>query len=91
MGSPAGDRRRMPLPSARRLVAGGGRYVANVSAPGMLHAAFTRSVWPHARIRAIDPGPALAVPGVQAFFSLPDLERMGAGKARTPSSWTMRP
>jgi carbon-monoxide dehydrogenase large subunit len=53
----------------------------------MLHAAFTRSVWPHARIRAVDPGPALAVPGVQAVFSLPDLERMGAGKL--PVGWVL--
>jgi CO/xanthine dehydrogenase Mo-binding subunit len=64
----------MPVPSARRLVAGGGRYVANISSPGMLHAAFTRSVWPHATIRAIDPRPALAVPRVRAVFSLSDLE-----------------
>jgi carbon-monoxide dehydrogenase large subunit len=77
----------MPLPSARRLVAGGGRYVANISSPGMLYAAFTRSVWPHARIGGIDTGPALAVPGVRAAFSLPDLERLGAGKL--PVGWVL--
>jgi carbon-monoxide dehydrogenase large subunit len=53
----------------------------------MLHAAFTRSVWPHARIGDIDPGPALAVPGVRAAFSLPDLERLGAGKL--PVGWVL--
>jgi aerobic carbon-monoxide dehydrogenase large subunit len=87
MGSPDGDRRRIPLPSARRLVTGGGRYVANISAPGMLHAAFTRSVWPHASIAAIDPGPALAVPGVRAVFGFSDLERIGVGKL--PVGWVL--
>jgi carbon-monoxide dehydrogenase large subunit len=87
MGSAAGDRRRIPLPSARRLVAGGGRYVANISPPGMRHAGFTRSVWPHARIGTIDPAPALAVPGVHAVFSLADLERLGVGKL--PVGWVL--
>jgi aerobic carbon-monoxide dehydrogenase large subunit len=87
MGSRAGDRRRVPLPSARRLVEGGGRYVANISVPGMLHVAFTRSVWPHAEIAAIDPRPALAVPGVRAVFSLSDLERIGVGKL--PVGWVL--
>src|SRR5262245_23124134 len=87
MGSHAGDPRCMPLPSARRLVAGGGRYVANISPPGMLHAAFVRSVCAHARIGAIDRAAAMAVPGVRSVFCLADLERMGAGKL--PVGWVL--
>jgi carbon-monoxide dehydrogenase large subunit len=87
MGSPTGDPRRKPLPSAKRLVAGGGRYVANISSPGMLHAAFVRSVQAHARVGAIDPAPAMAIPGVQAVFCLSDLERMGMGKL--PVGWVL--
>src|SRR5262245_60992013 len=87
MDSLTGDRRRMPLPSAKRLVAGGGRYVANISSPGMLHATFVRSVQAHARIGEIDPAPAMAVPGVQAVFFLSDLERMGVGKL--PVGWVL--
>jgi carbon-monoxide dehydrogenase large subunit len=56
-----------------RLLTGRGVYVDDISLPGMLHAYFVRS--PHARaaIRAIDASAALAVPGVHAVFTAPDL------------------
>lgn len=50
----------------RRFVTGSGRYIDDLTLPGMLHAGFVRSPHPHARIRRIDPAPALAVPGVAA-------------------------
>jgi carbon-monoxide dehydrogenase large subunit len=53
----------------------------------MLHAAFARSVWPHARLAGIGREQAMAVPGVRAVFSLSDLERMGAGKL--PVGWVL--
>ena len=34
----------------RRLITGAGRYVSDVVLPGMLHAAFVRSVHAHARL-----------------------------------------
>src|SRR5205085_2374442 len=52
-----------------RLLTGKGSYVDDISLPGMLHAAFVRSPFPRAAIRAIDPSPALAVPGVRAVFT----------------------
>jgi carbon-monoxide dehydrogenase large subunit len=48
----------------RRLLTGAGRYVADLEAPDALHAAFVRSPHAHARIRAVDLAPALALPGV---------------------------
>ena len=45
-----------------RLLTGQGRYVDDVTYPGMLHAAFLRSVHPHARILSIDVSRALALP-----------------------------
>src|SRR5438067_168334 len=38
----------------RRLLAGAGRYIDDVTVPGMLHAAFLRSPYPHAEIGSID-------------------------------------
>lgn len=56
-----------------RFVTGTGRYIDDLSLPGMLGAAFMRSPHPHARILRIDPAPALAVPGVVAVATGRDL------------------
>ena len=56
-----------------RFVTGGGRYIDDLSLPGMLHAAFVRSPHPHARIRRIDPTSALALAGVVAVATGRDL------------------
>lgn len=56
---------RLPPREARRLLAGRGQYVADVRLPGLRHVAFVRSPHAHARIRSIDPAPALALPGVR--------------------------
>jgi aerobic carbon-monoxide dehydrogenase large subunit len=58
-----------------RLLAGAGRFVDDISAPDMLHAAFVRSPYPHAEILSIDAGPAGALPGVKLIFTGEDLKR----------------
>ena len=55
------------------LLRGKGRYIADVTRPGMLHAAFVRSPYPHARIRGVDVTDALAVEGVVAVLTGADL------------------
>jgi CO/xanthine dehydrogenase Mo-binding subunit len=45
---------------------GQARYTADVSFPGMLHAAVLRSPHAHARVKRLELAPALAAPGVRA-------------------------
>jgi carbon-monoxide dehydrogenase large subunit len=52
---------------------GKGRYIDDITLPGMRHAAFVRSPHPHAAIRCIDAHAALALPGVHAVLTLDDL------------------
>lgn len=37
-----------------RILTGRGNYIADVQLPGMIHASFLRSPFPHARIGSID-------------------------------------
>ena len=46
----------LPRKEDRRLLLGRGRFTADLVRPGMLHAAFVRSPYPHARVGAIDAG-----------------------------------
>ena len=62
-----------------RLLRGHGRYVADIDLPDQIHAAFLRSPVPHAAIRAIDPRPALARPGVIAVYTAADVDAAGLG------------
>ena len=57
-----------------RLLAGAGRYVDDINPPGTLHVAIRRSDQPHARIRSIDIGEAVSVPGIVGIFDAADLE-----------------
>jgi 2-furoyl-CoA dehydrogenase large subunit len=52
-----------------RLTTGAGRYVDDIELPGMVHAAFLRSPYAHARIVSIDASQALALPGVHAVIT----------------------
>ncbi|MFC7340552.1 xanthine dehydrogenase family protein molybdopterin-binding subunit [Saccharopolyspora griseoalba] len=52
-----------------RLLAGRGRFVADLVLPGMVEAAFVRSEVPHALIRGVDSEAARSSPGVRAVFS----------------------
>src|ERR1700744_3362788 len=56
-----------------RLLTGGGRYVADIQLPRMLHMAVVRSPEAHARITAIDAAPALAEPGTVAVVTFADI------------------
>jgi len=55
------------------LLRGEGRYVDDIALPGMLHTAFVRSPYAHARIGRIDTTAALALPGVHAVLTYADL------------------
>ena len=52
-----------------RFIQGRGRYVDDVSLPGMLHMAILRSPYAHARINSIDPSAAQELPGVVAVVT----------------------
>ncbi|HEX7054672.1 MAG TPA: xanthine dehydrogenase family protein molybdopterin-binding subunit [Burkholderiales bacterium] len=55
------------------ILAGRGRYVDDLSLPGMLEVAFVRSSEAHALIRNVDTESARALPGVHAVLTLKDL------------------
>jgi carbon-monoxide dehydrogenase large subunit len=61
--------RSVPRPNTRKLVEGRGQYVDDIVLPRMLHVAYVRSPHARARIVAIDPKSALAVPGVLRVFT----------------------
>ena len=52
-----------------RLLAGGGAYLDDLRMPGMLHAAFVRSVHAHAHVRRVDVTYARCAPGVVAALA----------------------
>ncbi len=53
----------------RNLLAGNGRFIADIAFPRMLELAFLRSPMPHARIVDIDVSQAMNLPGVVAVFT----------------------
>ena len=55
------------------LLRGQGRFVDDIRLPGMLHAAFFRSPFAHAKLTRIDVTKARALPGVRAVFTYDDL------------------
>ena len=57
----------------RRLLTGAGRYVDDLSRPGLLHMAVVRSRHAHARILKIGVEAARALPGIQGVYAAPDL------------------
>ena len=67
-----------PLPSAAarvedpRLITGRGRYVTDITVPGMLHAVFVRSTHAHARLDQVDCAAAVASAGVRAVLRSAD-------------------
>src|SRR5262249_10130269 len=58
-----------------RFLRGEGRFVDDVTLPGVLHAAFLRSPHAHATIERIDNSAAKTLPGVIAVFTHADLAR----------------
>ncbi|MGH7772012.1 MAG: xanthine dehydrogenase family protein molybdopterin-binding subunit, partial [Candidatus Binatia bacterium] len=55
------------------LITGAGCYVDDIELPGMLHMAFLRSPYPHAKILSIDTSAATAMAGVIAVVTGDDL------------------
>ncbi len=58
-----------------RLLTGQAQFVDDVQFPGMLHAAFLRSEYAHARVLKVDVSKAREYPGVVAVFTAEDMGR----------------
>jgi aerobic carbon-monoxide dehydrogenase large subunit len=71
-----------------RLVTGQTNWTDNITLPGMLHMAFVRSPYAHAKITSVDVSGALAVPGVVAAFCGADL---AAEQGSLPCAWPVTP
>jgi len=63
-----------------RFVSGRGCYVDDILLPDLVHLAFVRSPHAHARIRAVDVAPALALPGVLRVVTAEDWKSAGLGE-----------
>ncbi len=71
-----------------RLVTGQTTWTDNLVLPGMLHMAFVRSPYAHARITSVDVSAAKALPGVVAAFSGADFaDEQGS----LPCAWPVTP
>ena len=77
-----------------RLLAGQGRFLDDLTLPGLLHAVFVRSAHAHALVRSVDSGPACRIPGVVLVLTGRDLEDEVAPLAPrlespgfTPTAW----
>jgi carbon-monoxide dehydrogenase large subunit len=68
--------RSVPRPNAARLCQGRGQYVSDLTLPRMAHAAFVRSPYAHARIKAIDGERARKAPGVIAVVTGAELSKV---------------
>ena len=66
------------------LVQGKGTFVDDVKAVGMLHMAFARSPYAHARITAIDVSMPRSMPGVVAVYTIDDVRSLGPLLAQVP-------
>jgi aerobic carbon-monoxide dehydrogenase large subunit len=64
---------RVPRREDRDLVTGQAHRVADLTVPGTLELAFTRSPMPHARVRGVDVAAAREMPGVAGAWSAADL------------------
>nr|MBA2576101.1 molybdopterin-dependent oxidoreductase [Euzebyaceae bacterium] len=69
-----------------RFIRGKGRYIDDITLPGMLHGAILRSPVAHARIVSIDTTEAAAHPGVRAVITGKDLEPLNLAWAPTLSA-----
>jgi CO/xanthine dehydrogenase Mo-binding subunit len=72
-------------PDGKEKVTGRGRYTADLTLTGQLHAAFRYADHPHARILRIDTSAARAIPGVQAVLThedVPDVRYGGMAQDR---------
>jgi len=63
----------LPRKEDRRMLLGRGRFVGDLTRPGLLHAAFVRSPHAHARVNKIDGTAASQAPGVERLFTAESL------------------
>ena len=75
----------VPRKEDAKLLRGEGRYVDNLTVPGMVWMAVVRSPFAHARITKVDVSKAAAADGVVAAFSAADLAGEWAGGL--PCAW----
>ncbi|MYD41101.1 MAG: xanthine dehydrogenase family protein molybdopterin-binding subunit, partial [Acidimicrobiia bacterium] len=59
------------------LIRGTGLYVDDLQLPGMLHVAFVRSPYAHARVVSVDASDAEAMDGVRAVYTASDVAHLG--------------
>src|SRR5260370_34781753 len=71
-----------------RLVTGKTTWTDNLVLPGMLHMAFVRSPYAHAKITSVDVSAARQLPGVVAAFSGADF---AAEQGSLPCAWPVTP
>ncbi len=71
-----------------RLITGQTNWTDNITLPGMLHIAYLRSPYAHARITSVDVSAALAAPGVIAAYSGADF---AAEQGSLPCAWPVTP
>ena len=67
-----------------RLITGQTNWTDNIVLPGLLHLAFARSPFAHAKIKSVDVSAALKLPGVVAAFSGADF---AAEQGSLPCAW----
>src|SRR5580700_11297018 len=71
-----------------RLITGQTNWTDNIRLPGMLHVAFLRSPYAHARITSVNVGAARGEPGVIAAYSGADF---AAEQGSLPCAWPVTP
>src|SRR5215469_11767043 len=74
-----------------RFLRGRGEFVADLTGADVLHAAILRSPVAHARIRAIDPTPALAIGGIRAVITAAEIGTVPRIPLRLQSSPATEP
>ena len=70
-----------------RLITGQTNWTDNIRLPGMLHVAFLRSPYAHARISSVNVSAARSEPGVIAAYSGADFMEEGS----LPCAWPVTP
>ena len=65
----------LPRKEDRRMLLGRGRFVGDLTRPGLLHAAFVRSPHAHALVNNVDGTAASQAPGVERLFTAESLGR----------------
>jgi carbon-monoxide dehydrogenase large subunit len=63
----------VPRPNAKRLVQGRGTFIDDIELPRMVHLAFHRSPFAHAKILSVNVDDARGVPGIIGVFTMDDL------------------